>query len=239
MKPFWPALVMFAVTAQAHTSDVTWTSLGHGEFVFLLFGFGVLAANVWTEQTGDLILLLSKSDAWTELNKLVKLGRVRLHLSPNPFVDANFTQTLHLDDAAIEIRSGANILEVWVDANHPVLHVKAHLDEPATLRASVEIWRDQSHPYDEVSPEKGGLFGLGKHAIPLSFGADTVFPADTAQVSWVHFNDTSLFPIVLKQQHLESLSAKYPDPLLHRAFGAALTGSSLVSAGDRVLQSAA
>ena len=239
MKLFWPALVMFAVTAQAHPSDVTWTSLGHDENDSMPIGNGDLAANVWTEQSGDLLLLVSKSDAWSELNKLVKLGRIRLHLSPNPFVDAHFTQTLHLDDASIEIRSGANILQVWADANHPVLHVKAHLDEPATLRASVEIWRGQSHPYDEVSPEKGGLFGLGKHAIPLSFGADTVFAADAAQVSWMHFNDTSLFPTVLKQQHLESVSAKYPDPLLHRAFGAALNGSGLVSAGDRVLQSAA
>jgi len=239
MKLFWPALVMFAVTAQAHPSDVTWTSLGHDENDSMPIGNGDLAANVWTEQSGDLLLLVSKSDAWSELNKLVKLGRIRLHLSPNPFVGAHFTQTLHLDDASIEIRSGANILQVWADANHPVLHVKAHLDEPATLRASVEIWRGQSHPYDEVSPEKGGLFGLGKHAIPLSFGADTVFAADAAQVSWMHFNDTSLFPTVLKQQHLESVSAKYPDPLLHRAFGAALNGSGLVSAGDRVLQSAA
>lgn len=221
----------------AAVKEVIWATPGHDENDSMPIGNGDLAANVWTEQAGDVVLLVSKSDAWTELNKLVKLGRIRLRLSPSPFVSASFTQTLHLDDASIEIRSGTNILHVWVDANHPVLHVNGHLDEPASLRASVELWRDQSRPYDEVSPEKGGLFGLGKHAIALSFGADSVFPADGAQVSWVHFNDASIFPIVLRQQHLESLSAKYPDPLLHRAFGAALTGSGLVSAGDRVLQS--
>ena len=56
-------------------------------------GNGDLAANAWAEQNGDLVLLLAKADAWTELGKLVKLGRVRLHLNPNPFVGAtNFTQ---------------------------------------------------------------------------------------------------------------------------------------------------
>jgi hypothetical protein len=240
MKYLPLALVMLVVTAQAHVSDVTWTTAGHDENDSMPVGNGDLAANVWTEPQGDLVLLVSKSDAWTELNKLVKLGRIRLQLTPNPFVGASdFTQTLHLDDASVEIRSGTNSLQVWVDGNQPVLHVNAHLDQPSALRATVEIWRDQSHPYDETSPEKGGLFGLGKHSIPLDFGADTVLPAGAAQVSWLHFNDTSVFPIVLRQQHLESLAAKYPDPLLHRAFGAALTGPGLVSAGDRVLQSSA
>jgi hypothetical protein len=28
---------------------------------------------------------VAKADAWTDLGKLVKLGRVRMKLSPNPF----------------------------------------------------------------------------------------------------------------------------------------------------------
>jgi alpha-L-fucosidase 2 len=235
------ALMISAGAATAHpdgANDVVWTTPGHDENDSMPIGNGDLAANVWTEQQGDLILLVAKSDAWTELNKLVKLGRIRLQLTPNPFVGgANYTQTLHLDDASVEIRSGTNSLQVWVDANHPVLHVSAKLDTPSTLRATLETWRDQSRPYDEPSPEKGGLFGLGQHSIPLQFGADNVLEAGSSQVSWLHFNDTSIFPIVLRQQHLESLAARDSDPLLHRAFGAALTGPGLVTVSDRVLQS--
>ena len=229
----------FAQAPSVAGNDVTWTTLGHNENDSMPIGNGDLAANVWTEQNGDLVLLVSKADAWSELNKPLKLGRVRVQLTPNPFLGAtDFKQTLHLEDATIEIRSGKNVVQIWVDANHPVLHVKAALDQPTTMRAVVELWRTKSHPYDEPSPDKGGLFGLGNHAIPLDFEADTVLPAGPAQVAWFHFNQASVYPIVLHEQHLESLAQKYPDPLLHRCSGAALTGHGLASDGDLVLKSA-
>jgi alpha-L-fucosidase 2 len=191
-------------------------------------------------QNGDLVLLVAKADAWSELGKLDKLGRVRIHLAPNPFLGASdFKQILHLEDSSIEIRSGANAVRVWIDANRPVIHVEAHLEHPATMQASLELWRTQTHPYDEPSPDKGGLFEMGNHAIPLNFEADTVMPASASQVTWYHFNSSSIYPIVFKQEHLESLLQKYPDPLLHRCFGAVMAGPGLVSSDDHTLKSAA
>src|SRR5271155_1896440 len=107
-------------------NDVTWTVLGTNENDSMPVGNGDVAANVWTEQNGDLVLLVAKDDAWTEWGQLAKPGRVRLQLSPNPFAGTtNFTQTLHLEDERVEIKSGANTVQVWVDANHPVIHVEA------------------------------------------------------------------------------------------------------------------
>jgi hypothetical protein len=229
-------LAATAPLSVAH-EDVTWTTPGHDENDSMPIGNGDLAANLWTEPDGDLLLLVSKADAWTELNKLVKLGRVRLQLTPNPFRDSSrFTQSLHLEDATVEIRSGDNVMRVWVDANHPVLHVAAVLERPTVMRATLELWRTRTHPYDAPSQDKGGLFGLGRHPIPLDFTADTVLEARPGQLAWLHFNESSLFPIVLREQHLESLASRYPDPLLHRAFGAALTGPMLESEGERVVR---
>jgi hypothetical protein len=45
-------------------NDVKWTSLGRSENDSMPIGNGDLAANVWTEQNGDLVLLVAKSDAW-------------------------------------------------------------------------------------------------------------------------------------------------------------------------------
>ena len=219
-------------------NDVTWTTAGHDENDSMPIGNGDLAANVWTESGGDVVLLVSKADAWSELNKLLKLGRIRIRLTPNPFRDGgSFEQSLRLEDATIEIRCGGNTIRVWVDANHPVLHVTARLKQPTTLTATVELWRTQAHPYDTPSPDKGGSFGLGKHPIPLDFTADTVFPARSGRLAWAHFNTTSLYPLVLRQQHLESLASRFPDPLLHRSSGAALSGPGLVTDGDRQLKS--
>ena len=53
-----------------------------------------------------------------------------------------------------------------------------------------------------------------------------------------HRNERSIYPIVFENQHLESLLPKYPDPLLHRTFGATLSGPDLLSVDDRTLRSA-
>src|SRR4029077_19008704 len=110
-------------------NDVTWNSPGTNENDSMPLGNGDVAANVWTEQNGDLVLLVAKADAWTELGKLVKLGRVRIKLNPNPFAGAtNFTQVLKLENGSIELKSGENTVRVWIDANHPVMHVETHLE---------------------------------------------------------------------------------------------------------------
>jgi alpha-L-fucosidase 2 len=237
--PCIPAL-RAAGNAFVTANDVVWTTLGHDENDSMPIGNGDLAANVWTEQNGDLVLLVAKSDAWTEMGKLAKLARVRIRLTPNPFVDeSDFKQTLRLEDGSIEIKSGTNSILVWADANHPALHVEASLTHETMLHASLEIWRTRSHPYDEHSPDNGGLFEFGDHSVPLDFGADTVLPAAKHQISWYHFNRSSIFPLVLEQEHLQSLASKYPDPLLHRCFGAALQGPGLVSKDDRTLESSA
>src|ERR1700722_5013452 len=70
-------------------NDVTWNTLGSDENSSMPIGNGDLAANVWTEKSGDLVMLLAKADAWTEIGKLVKLGRIRVKLTPNPFKGAS------------------------------------------------------------------------------------------------------------------------------------------------------
>jgi alpha-L-fucosidase 2 len=219
-------------------NDVTWTTLGNNENDSMPIGNGDIAANFWTEQNGDLVLLVAKADALTELGKLVKLGRVRIQLNPNPFAGAtNFTQVLKLEDGSIELKSGENTARIWIDANHPAIHVETHLEHPGNFQANLELWRT-SHPFPGTSPDKGGLFEMGGDAIPVDFEADTVFPATTDRITWCHFNTNSIYPFVLQQEHLGSLVSKHTDPLLRRCFGATLTGPGLVSSDDRTLKSA-
>jgi alpha-L-fucosidase 2 len=228
---FFPILLFAGENHFIAANDVMWNSPGTNENDSMPIGNGDLAANVWTETNGDLVLLVAKADAWTELGQLAKLGRVRLKLSPNPFAGAtDFSQTLKLEDGSVEIKSGANVLQIWVDANHPVIHVEANLKNPATLQANLELWRT-------TKPDVGGMFELGGHAVPIEFAADTVFTAKPDQIVWCHFNPSSIYPVVLEQEHLAAVEKKYPDPLLHRCFGAALVGPGLVSVDDHTLQS--
>ncbi|HEY6467361.1 MAG TPA: DUF5703 domain-containing protein [Candidatus Acidoferrales bacterium] len=236
---FLSATVAFAAgNPFVAANDVTWTTLGQNENDSMPIGNGDLAANVWTEQNGDIVLLVAKADAWTEMGKMVKLGRVRVQLTPNPFANAaNFVQVLRLEDATVEIRSGSSRVLIWADANRPVIHVEAQLAHPASMTAKLELWRTKTHPYAQQSPDKGGMFEFGNHSVAMDFEADTVMPADAKQITWYHFNAASVYPLVLQQEHLESLLPKYPDPFLHRCFGAVLMGPALANVDNQTLKS--
>src|SRR5712692_6085344 len=120
--------------AAAH--DVTWNSLGTNENDSMPLGNGDLALNIWTEQNGDLLLLIAKSDAWSENGQLLKLGRVRVRLTPNPCAaPAPFTQTLKLETGEFEFHGGTSVARIWVDANHPVIHLEIQAEHLVRMEA--------------------------------------------------------------------------------------------------------
>lgn len=192
---------------------VRWTSPGKDENDSMPLGNGDLAANVWTEANGDLLILLAKSDAWAETGDLVKLGRIRIHFAANPFSTAHFSQSLNILDGSVVIKDGATSIRVWADANHPAIHTEIHLAQALRVQAAVELWRDGSR-------------------------ADSVMPARPGQLTWYHRDETSVYPAVMAQEHLEALVPGHRDPYLHRTFGAALLGAGLSAGDDRHLASA-
>ncbi|HEX3988911.1 MAG TPA: DUF5703 domain-containing protein, partial [Verrucomicrobiae bacterium] len=218
-------------------NDVTWNSLGTNENDSMPLGNGDVAANVWTEQNGDIVLLLSKSDAWSENGQLLKLGRVRVKLNPNPFAEAPMTQTLKLETGEVEIQSGKSTARIWVDANHPVVHVEIQSEKPTQFEAASEMWRTKSYHLNPRAVSQDGFFEFGNNPNGIDFGADTIFPAQKNSVAWCHFNTNSIYPLVFQREHLESLLPKYPDPLLHRSFGITMTGPRLVNNSDQSLKS--
>ncbi|MGN6369199.1 MAG: DUF5703 domain-containing protein [Phycisphaerae bacterium] len=219
-------------------NDVSWSSVGKNENDSMPIGNGDLAANVWTESNGDLLLLVAKSDAWTETGKPVKLGRIRVKLSPNPFANAaDFHQTLHVNAATIELSAGENSLRIWADASNPVLHVEGHLAQPATLQATAEFWR-KTEPYaDNLLPDPDRKVMAGQSQPPTV--PDILFPPADNRLAWCHYNPTSIYPYVMRQEHLEAVAARHNDPFFHRVFGMALSGAGLTAADDHTLRAAA
>jgi len=251
-KQYFPLLLglflIKSVTAQAQvkqpsavvlaaSNNVEWHTLGNDENSSMPLGNGDIAANVWTEKNGDILLLLAKSNAWAETGNLLKIGRVRVKLTPNPFADTiGFTQVLRLEKGMLEIKRGANKVLVWIDANHPVVHVQAALANAGTLTAAAEIWR-KVQPVEDFSATGPDLSTIMSGDRQPKLKPDVIFPVKQNRLVWCHYNADSYYPYVLKQQHLESLTAKYPDPIYQRCFGALLTGPGLVKQDDRTLKS--
>ena len=238
----------FRLNAQAESiarCNVSWDTPGKDYKDSMPIGNGDIGLNVWTEQNGDLVFLIGKTDAWSENGQLVKLGRVRVKTTPNSFTKGrNFHQELRLNEGEIQIGDAAGaVMRVWVDANHPVVHIEVNNTQPAELQASVELWRLAPRETLQKGAELDGM-GVFREWNNTPDGRividpDTILPARNNQVSWCHRNERSMYPQAFQNQHLESLLPKYPDPLIHRTFGAVMSGKGLVSVDDRTLKSQA
>ena len=65
--------------------SLTWTRASRDSTGSMPVGNGDIGLNVWVEEGGDLLFLVGKTDAWSETGRLLKLGRIRVSCTPNPF----------------------------------------------------------------------------------------------------------------------------------------------------------
>jgi len=236
-----PVVAAAAPAAPAPSYNVTWDSPSQDENGSMPIGNGDLAANVWMEPNGDLVFYLSKSDAWSGNGRLLKLGRVRVRLD-KPFVraGADFKQELDLESGSISIRSagdaGESSILFWIDAHNPLVNVQIEGSEAFKANVSLELWRTQRRQLK--GHEMHSVRALMGSREPVFVEPDTVAPAENNTLRWYHRNETSCYPIVLKNQHLEHLLEKYPDPLMKRTFGCLLHGEGLVARDDKTLVTA-
>jgi hypothetical protein len=226
--------------AELEACNVVWTTPSKSSAGSMPLGNGDMGANVWVEPDGGLVLLVSKTDAWDAHCRLLKLGRVRVRLTPNPFAAGlPFRQTLNLRAGRIEVVAGeagrAVRLRVWADAHRPVLRVEGDCDRPVSARVELEVWR--SKPQVLTGRERDSARGVLSGGYPLKVPAETIVDA-AGRVVWCHRNVESCWPITMKVQGLGGIATKYADPLLHRTFGGAIVASDLVKDGPTALRSA-
>ena len=86
------------LTATLMPDDYVWNSPSRNSSESMPLGGGDTGLNVWVEN-GAVYFYMSRSGAWDENNTLLKLGRVKVELQPNPFKDtSDFEQRLRLRD---------------------------------------------------------------------------------------------------------------------------------------------
>jgi hypothetical protein len=106
--------------------NVVWTSQSNNSAESMPVGGGDVGLNVWVEK-GEVYLYLSRSGTFDENNTLLKLGRVKLKLTPNPFIGSTFKQELLLKDGYVQISGTDGKLnaevKVWVDVFKPIVNL--------------------------------------------------------------------------------------------------------------------
>jgi len=204
-------------------------------------GNGEVGISAWVEENGDLLFYIGKTDAYDDNNRLLKLGRVRVTLTPNPVAKgAPYRQELNLGNGELVVQTGkddsAVTLRLWVDAQQPIIHLEAQGKRPFEVRAALESWRTQQrtlagHDLSHSDP----LNGSGKPTIQYP---DTILDNQKDRVVWYHHNAHSVWPATMKLQGLESAMQGAVDPLLERTFGGAIVGEGMVSYGAAAIKSA-
>lgn len=231
------------VLKQLNNYNVTWETLSTtGSMESMPLGNGDITTNVWVEKGGDLMLYIGKSDTWSEATRLLKVGRVRIKFSPNPFTeDTHFTQTLNLHKGEINISTGEKgnrtHVKLWVDANHPVIRVEIESDKNTAVACTTELMRSQ--PFTLLSgddPVASSFRGLMDSPVRPSEDADVLMKKPD-RIQWYHRNKSSFFETILTKQNVGELIGKYPDPYINRTFGAAILGNDMKPENDNTLVS--
>ena len=223
--------------ASVDAYDVVWDSLGKGEHDSMPLGNGEVCVNAWTEPGGDLVFYISRTDAWDDNARLVKIGRVRIHLDPNALAEAKpFVQKLSLRDGTIVITAGKSRMRLWVDAHRPVIRVEADTAGATAATASVELWRTKRLEYADLQCSDIMTKAPASARRSTIIEPDTVLTSQTGRVGWYHHNAKSFGPAILsKIQGFEGF--KQADPLLGRTFGAVIKADNGRRLDDLRLQS--
>ncbi|MDB6094066.1 MAG: hypothetical protein JWM32_1628 [Verrucomicrobia bacterium] len=216
--------------------DVTWSTPGQTSADSLPLGNGNIAANAWTEPGGDIVAYLAKNDAWDSLGRLIKLGRIRVRITP-PLVAKNgrFEQRLSLGDASMLVSNGETSVKLWIDAHAPRLVVDVTSTTAVSVAVSVDDWR--SEPRIIPPKEAHGACGLEGGTVPLATAPDQIDTSDPVAVIWYQRNESSIWGMTLDQQGLAAFKSTASDPLFHRTFGGRISGAGMVRGDGRTLVS--
>jgi hypothetical protein len=211
--------------------DVVWDRAGNGSKDSMPAGNGDIGLNVWAEEgTGSVCFYVSKTDSWDETGRLLKLGKVRVKVEPNPFgAGLKFQQRLDLREAVVEVTAGegeeAARIRVWVDANLPVVRVEARVPGPSVVTAAVEPWRLK--PEEMKDELVSGLNYFRDIFGPTVVQPDDIVDEPSNRVVWYHRNpETPSFAKALAMQGLENAGVE--DPLKDRISGAVMEGEGFV-----------
>ena len=227
------------LAAPLEACNVVWDSPSKDEHGSMPLGNGDIGLNAWIEPGGSLVFYISKTDAWDDNARLLKVGKVRVTLDPAPPVSP-FRQELSLNEGTMNVRYGdGTTLRVWVDANHPVVHVAVSASRPTTATAAAELWR--TNQFELPSIECSDV--MTDRSKPKNMHAPTIVEPDTVltgpgdRVGWYHHNVKSVGPAF--HAEVQGMTGyQRADPLLHRTFGAIITAANAKRLDDTHLQSA-
>jgi hypothetical protein len=202
-------------------------------------GNGDLGINAWINKSGDLMLYIGKTDAWSAHHRLLKLGCLRISFTPALWCDGQqLRQELVLRDGIILITAGSFSVRIWVDAFSPVIRIETENPIAFQVRVALELWRTAERTI--VGRELFSAYGQrGENPRSIVETPDQVIsPTDMCPwLGWYHRNKDSIWRANHSLQGMEVWAETQADPLLHRTFGCRVAGEGLIARSKECIES--
>ena len=164
--------------------DVVWNTPSKDVSGSMPVGGGNLQLNTWCEDN-DILFYLGSTDCYLDNSfTLGKLGRIRLHFTPNPFTHT-FKQDLRLQDSEV-IYTGDNGFKfvLYTDVNSPVVYFDMESEVDLKVKLSYETW---------------------------NFNVE--YEGDKILFYHTNSKDNALLDKAVKEQKVEDLRSLIPDPI--------------------------
>ena len=214
--------------------NVVWTTQGADPRDSMPLGGGAIGLNVWTAE-GEIFFEIGSPDAIDENGALLKLGRIRLKLTPNPLAEGGwFRQEFDPVASCVRIqgrnRSGSANVLLWVEVHRPVVHVQIDAARAVTVEAAFETWRHITRPIDWRNWKRHGTLDQAQRPGKFFIYPDTVVHKPGG-VLWYHRNQTDkdVRSALITQQDMTKYERVIPNPTKNLTFGGFLTGTNLVA----------
>lgn len=223
----------YAQVAELDSCNVVWKSQSRHAGESMPCGGGDVGLNVWVEG-GDLLFYVARSGTFDENNAFLKLGRVRVRLSPNPFGGTDFLQTLRLREGGVQITGSHGGVRaearVWVDVFHPVVHVEISSSKPVQAEAAYESWRYQDREHTGRT-NWGNAYKWAPQG-EVKTAADKIHFQGNG-ILFFHRNKPgpTVFDVTVKQQGMDQVKDQLFDPLKNNTFGGLMEGKGMQPAG--------
>eukprot|EP00658_Telonema_sp_P-2_P011199 TRINITY_DN14256_c0_g2_i1.p1 TRINITY_DN14256_c0_g2~~TRINITY_DN14256_c0_g2_i1.p1 ORF type:complete len:882 (+),score=184.58 TRINITY_DN14256_c0_g2_i1:195-2840(+) len=244
-----PSGVDIARSSNVVWSDPIWANDGSGA---MPIGNGDVASSVWVDNTtGDLRLLLTKSDVFDEFGQPVKVGALRFEFDPplwnasRPAApaaapdctgdpSATFCQTLDIATSTVMIRTAEVSVWVWTALNAPLRADGGSRPVPDRRAGELHVNASGSfalrvtvEPYrveGAKSPLGPGLCDPGVEHADVVVDASPGTSLEKA-ITWYHYNhiNCTMFNSTMAGQGLDpAVYPHLPDPFCGRTWGAAV-----------------
>ena len=228
--------------ARMEPYNVVWTTQSKNASESMPCGGGDIGLNVWVEN-GDVLFYIQRSGSLAETNEYLKLGRMRLRLTPNPLAtpNATFRQELKLHAGHVEIRGQAAdnddkpidaTVRIWCEVKRPIVHVEVDAGRPIGVEAVYENWRlaDEMIPNND---RRRSFFTLNRYPGEVKLTRDHVAHQDDG-VLFYHRNpgENTLPEMLIEQQKLGKFRDQIINDLRNRTFGGLVIGEGFAPAGQ-------